>query len=77
MDCTVTGQTVTVILSRRNLLAFLHKLDEMEGSALTITRDTENGWEVRVHAEPDSVHYADREPGTMHPLTEAYITKRT
>ena len=58
----------TVVLSRRNVLALLHKLD-MPGSARMIVG---NGIALRV--EDDSEHYKDRVPaGKMHPETEAFI----
>ena len=67
-----------VTLSRRNLLALLHKL-EMEGSARTlISSDCPPGLELVVRAEDDEVHYQDRDepPGPMHPKTEAFIRSR-
>jgi hypothetical protein len=59
---------MNIILSKRNLLTLLHKL-EMPGSACTIIKP---GGTV-VIAEPDEVHYADRAPGRMHPDTEEFI----
>jgi len=56
-----------VKLSRRNLLALLHKL-EMPNSARTIIKP--DG--VTLIVEPD-IHYAGRQPGPMHPETEAFI----
>lgn len=78
---------VKVTLSRRNLLALLHKLD-MEGSQRTIqNNDTYvNGKSepyvlLTLTAEDDEVHYGKRiekygeasGPGMMHPDTEAFI----
>lgn len=60
--------TVVVTLSRRNLQALLLKLDEPE-SARTLIRDFEDH-RLIVRAEDDDVHYADREPGRMHPREE-------
>lgn len=59
-----------VKLSRRNLLALLHKL-EMTGSACSIVKP--GG--IVIGVEPDEVHYADRKegPGPMHPETEKFI----
>ena len=67
----VHEHTHTIILSRRNLLALLHKL-EMEGSARTIIH---TGWKVVV--EEDGVHYIGRPepPGPMHPSTEEFIAR--
>lgn len=61
----------TVVLSRRNLLSLLHKLD-MEGSRRTLIAP---GFAVVVRAEQDEEHYKGREvgPGPMHPETEAFI----
>lgn len=68
--------TVKIALSKRNLLALLHKVDSEE-SARTLIKDDvfEGGSRVRlvVVAEPDDVHYRDREPGRMHPDSEAFI----
>lgn len=59
-----------VVLSKRNLLALLSKL-EMPGSACTIVKDG-----VYVSSEPDEEHYQGRTPGEMHPLTEVAISKQ-
>ncbi len=80
------GTTAVVVLSRRNLLALLHKL-EMEWSARTITsgngyRLDEDGTptiardlELIVRSETDAEHYGERPfpAGAMHPDTEAFI----
>jgi hypothetical protein len=60
-----------VVLSRRNILSLLHKL-EMEGSERTIIKP--NGMAVRV--ESDEAHYADRPcgAGPMHPETEEFVS---
>lgn len=59
-----------VYLSKRNLLALLHKVD-IPGSLKTIV--SRDGFAVV--AEPDDTHYAGREepPGPMHPQTETFI----
>lgn len=56
-----------VILSKRNLLALLHKVDDPT-SFKTITH---RGLIVRV--EPDDVHYGGRTPGPMSKATEKFI----
>jgi hypothetical protein len=64
-----------VVLSRRNLLTLLHKL-EMAGSSRTLAGgDCAAGFELVVRAEGDDEHYAEREegPGPMHPQTEAFL----
>lgn len=62
-----------VVLSRKNLLALLTKLDQ-PGSYCTIEQPTAFG-ALFVSSEPDVEHYRDREPGPMHPVTEAAIEK--
>jgi len=68
------SQTVTLTLSRRNLLALLKKLDYVkEGgmSACTIGKykSPDNGLEgcdhILVRAVEDEDYYIDREPGKM------------
>jgi hypothetical protein len=67
---------ICVDLSRRNLLALLHKLD-MPGSGRTIYREIEgvDGQEaiLIVRSEDDDAHYAEREAREMDPASEAYI----
>lgn len=69
------GAIVDVILSRRNLLSLLHKLD-MPGSARTLFRDVD-GLRLVVRAETDEEHYAEREPGAVHPETEKFVKERS
>ena len=79
---------VVVTLSRRNLLALLHKLD-MEGSARTIQNNdtylngvSTPGIILTLRCEDDDEHYSKRiekygvgsRPGEMHPDTEAFIS---
>lgn len=62
----------TVTLSKRNLLAMLHKL-EMPGSARTLVSGC---GQLILQCETDEEHYADRPegpPGTMHFHTETFI----
>lgn len=71
---------VIVTLSRRNLLAMLHKLD-MPGSFRRIEKDfgdTETALTLTLIAEDDADHYgpgktAGMFEGPMHPDTEAFI----
>jgi hypothetical protein len=72
-----------LVLSRRNLLTLLAKLDgHPVNSACTIGGgDDALGYFVR--AEEDEVHYAEREVpagmpkwGPMHPATEAVLRER-
>lgn len=67
------GADGRIILSRRNLLALLQKLD-MPGSYRTIIAPESEG-EFVVSAETDEEHYQGRTPGVMHPLTEEFIRK--
>lgn len=62
------GAVVGLVLSRRNLLALLHKLD-MLTSKRTLIAD---GW-FEVRAEDNDVHYEGRHPGDLHPETEAFV----
>ena len=69
--------TITVVLSRRNLLTLLTKLD-VEWSEKTIHSMNAFNHEgepihdlsVYVKAEGDYEHYGDRTPGPVHPETE-------
>lgn len=76
-------QIVRVILSRRNLMALLDKLD-WNDSACTIfgshsifvdgVKQESNHISLFVSAENNDDHYVNREhPGVMHPATEATI----
>jgi hypothetical protein len=80
MRLDLRGNRVSVVLSRRNVLSLLHKL-EMPGSARTLTGADNyvNGEPVDdlllvVQVEEDAPHYGSRlaPPGPMHPLTEAF-----
>lgn len=63
-----------VVLSRRNLLALLTKLD-IQGSMRTIYTEGLYGEPFMVSSEENDVHYGGRAvpPGEMHPLTESTI----
>jgi hypothetical protein len=67
------SRVVEITLSRRNLLSMLHKLDHMGDSALAIFRQMPNGWFLTFRGEHDETHYAQREAGEMHPLTEKFV----
>lgn len=80
----LSGHTAVIVtLSRRNLLALLHKLD-MPDSAQTISNKDifVNGEQAEyddytlvIHSEPDDKHYAKRAlgPGVMHEETERFV----
>jgi hypothetical protein len=63
---------VDVTLSRRNLRSLLTKLAEPV-SLRTLIRDMDNGVRLIVRSDPDYIHYADREAGTLVPATEAKL----
>lgn len=64
----------TIVLSRRNLVALLAKLDGFpSASACTIGGGSEAPG-VYVRAEEDDVHYRYRAAGRMHPDTEEKIS---
>lgn len=63
---------IEVTLSRRNLLALLHKLD-WEGSERTIQKLADDGMILTVVAEDNDEHYGDGEAGVMHDETERFI----
>lgn len=73
--------TVVVSLSRRNLLALLHKLDLPGSGRLLYTINCEREGKLAddlllvVRPEDDLEHYGRRGfgPGPMHPLTETFI----
>lgn len=67
-----TPSGIEVTLSRRNILALLHKLD-WEGSARTIQKESGNGMILTLVAEEDDEHYGDDLPGGMHTMTEQFI----
>lgn len=75
--------TIVVTLSRRNLLALLHKLS-IAGSARTLAsrdayRDGElvDDVQLLVRCERDDAHYGSRgfPAGPMHPQTETFIAR--
>ncbi len=84
------GHAAVVILSRRNLLTLLHKLDMpgslrmfMNGDCWVDGEQVEPGvetgrWLLVLRCEDDLEHYARRKdgPGPMHPDTEAFVTER-
>ena len=71
------GAVAEVTLSRRNLLALLHKL-EMPGSARTLMTDYDcpDGWVLAVRSEPDDEHYGQRlaPPGPLHPASKVLVS---
>jgi hypothetical protein len=83
MRLDLRGNRVNVVLSRRNVLSLLHKL-EMPGSARTLTGADNyvNGEPVDdlllvIQVEDDARHYGSRPapPGRMHLLTETFCSE--
>jgi hypothetical protein len=78
MRLILSAGLVRVILSKRNLLTLLTKLDR-PGSWRTIFK-AKAGLEIAalaVSAETDAEHYLDRVPGVMHPVTEGDIIRES
>lgn len=70
-----TPSGIEITLSRRNILALLHKLD-WEDSERTLEKICDNGKGrklITLVAEEDDDHYGDDIPGEMHPKTENFI----
>ena len=63
-----------VVLSKRNLLALLHKVEQPESCKSLVKYP--DGQSVLVRVESDKEHYANRDvsPGPMTPDTEAFIS---
>jgi hypothetical protein len=83
MRLDLRSNCVNIVLSRRNVLSLLHKL-EMPGSASTLTGADNyvNGEPVDhlllvLQVEEDAPHYGSRPapPGPMHPLTETFVSQ--
>lgn len=79
------GNLVIVTLSRRNLLALLHKLDWPPSARMILNGDCYRDGDpiddvlLVLRCEDDEEHYARRPapPGPMHPYTEASIAEHT
>jgi len=71
----VMRASVVVVLSRRNLLTLLAKLDDRpKGSTKQIAKAEFIG-DVVIKAEEDDTHYKGRKPGRMHHETEIAIAE--
>lgn len=72
---------VEVVLSRRNLLAGLQKLDDPDSARMIQNNDSSFQGEpsgavlLVLRFENDDEHYANREPGMMAPDAEEYIAE--
>lgn len=69
----LNGGSVKLVLSRRNLLTLLAKLDEPESHRTLYKMLSDIGVYCIVQAEDDAEHYGSRKPGPMSPLTEATL----
>jgi hypothetical protein len=74
------GSNKVIVLSRRNLLALLAKLEQQRAGEKTYCTIHKNidGEEIWVRAEEDEKHYAQtalKDPGTMKGSTEILMDK--
>jgi hypothetical protein len=75
-----TRTEIVVVLSRRNLLTLLAKLDGHPAhSACAIAQAGIDGPALLVTAEDNEMHYGPRAvpPGAVHPETEAWLTEHS
>lgn len=77
MKIEFANDKVTLVLSRRNLLTLLAKLDGYPPNSACTIMGGSDAPGVLVRAEEDDVHYQDRPAGRMHPETETHTTKPT
>lgn len=75
---------VLVVLSRRNVLSLLSKLEQAHSARTIVQRGAyvygvlHEDLFLAVQVEHDELHYADRcPPGAMSPETEAFVASRT
>lgn len=69
--------SITVKLSRRNIMALLAQLDDPARTSPALLREAGDGEpEIWVIPEEDSVHYGERAPGRMQPETERLMIDR-
>lgn len=71
--------SVKVVLSKRNLLALLAKVDDPDSAKTIFMESAADGKTLWVRVEPDIVHYEDRPygPGRMHHKAEKFIEEVT
>lgn len=62
-----------LVVSRRNLLTLLAKLDGSPPRSACTLRGGQEAPGFYLRAEPDEVHYADRPFGIMHEETERVL----
>lgn len=64
-----------IVLSRRNLLTLLTKLDGYPPNSYCMISGGTDAPGVVIRAEEDHIHYDDRPAGEMHPDTEQRVTR--
>ncbi|MBV9100107.1 MAG: hypothetical protein JOZ46_01365 [Candidatus Dormibacteraeota bacterium] len=71
----LSRDVVWVTLSRRNLVTLLANLEGKPSytDCSLYRRQSTDSPVLVVHVEPDSVHYRDRDVGSMPPSVEAFI----
>lgn len=69
------GPVTRVILSRRNLLALLAKMDGYPPDSGCSIEGGSDAQGYVISAEEDNIHYRDRPAGRMHPVTEPQTTR--
>jgi hypothetical protein len=73
----VMNDEIIVILSKRNLLALLSKVDDPTSAKALSYWDEEDG-HLTVVAQPDNIHYADRiPPGPVRDQDEEFILENS
>ena len=75
MRVIIEGGHPVVVLSRRNLLSLLAKLDGHPPMSTCTLIGGDEAPDIRVRAQEDDIHYAKRPAGPMHPDTEERIRK--
>lgn len=75
-DTGLRVKSITIELTRRNLLALLAKLDGHPPDSGCELRKTFYGAQVAVRAVENDAHYADHDPGALHPATERSLLAR-
>lgn len=66
----INEYVVKVTLSKRNLESLLSKVDRPESTKMLHRIHGLDRVHLYVAVEDDATHYADREPGPVHPLDD-------
>ena len=67
----------TLVLSKRNLLSLLAKLDGYPANSACTLLGGDEAPGFRVVAESDEIHYSSRPAGPIHAYTYKHITEST